>query len=282
MCVCVLSAPYFTHFYIASFLRKDTYYCLHIAESWPNQGYIFKPNTMPRLQLILPKTCGMSDQNLYSVESLHRANKLLDVVLKSESKLVMFGDSLTRQLFIAIDCRLHALGLVKERRVLATYTVPRKWAASSGLRELHVRTTLQNNALVEFYFTSVPGSKTSAFNLASLTQIKSIVPNIVGADIVIVGSSAANNPDSYFDALKTGALAQAAKTWDLAKDSTIILHSQVPKSSALCLKPTSPQYGTCPWNDLLYESQEERRLELIAVKEAGGHLLDVQALLSDR
>ncbi len=235
---------------------------------------------MPRLQYELPRTCGLPE-GFVTLEALHRANKLLDI-LKAGSKLIMFGDSLTRQLFIAIDCRIHALGLVKERRVLATYTVPRKWAPTPGLRELHVRITLLNGALVEFYFTSVPGSKTSSFSIASLTEIKNILPEIVGADIVVVGSSAANNPESYFKALKSGALAQASKSWGLAAGHTLLLHSQVPKSTSMCSRPTSPQYGTCPWTPLIYESQEERDLERTAVREAGGHLLDIQSLLSQR
>jgi hypothetical protein len=99
----------------------DTYSCQHIRTKWPEQGYIAPADTWPRLEFHPAESCAP----LTTIEATFR-NNVIDRILKPNSKIILFGDSKTRQLFISIDCRLNALGIVKERRVLSTYVVPRK------------------------------------------------------------------------------------------------------------------------------------------------------------
>ena len=97
---------------------QENYYCPNlIADFFKDDGY--DPVNQTKWPHISYKASSPGC-NLFTLESSIRSNTW-QRVLRPNSKMVLFGDSLTRQLFIPLDCRLHANNLVKSRNILSTY-----------------------------------------------------------------------------------------------------------------------------------------------------------------
>lgn len=111
---------------------QDTYYCPELHIKWRENGELQTINRekSPRVQYILDDSNCMSaaglnasSNRLYTFEKAFKDKKFngISECISPNSRTVMIGDSIMRQLFIPFDCRLHAIEVVKKREVLGTY-----------------------------------------------------------------------------------------------------------------------------------------------------------------
>jgi hypothetical protein len=259
---------------------QDTYYCPdQIKGLWrdsdPKPRLHYKPLDASCLAKLNPNT-GM----LLSVEkSFENSGNSIDGISKCiapNTVFVILGDSIMRQLFTSLDCRLLALGVVKERKVLLTYAVPRK-GLPNGYRECHVRITLTNSAVIEYYYTTVPGSRLSSFSPESVLRE---IPAIRGADVVLLNMASAHFSESYYlNLLNSDILVTARRIWQLVISARVLLQSAAPlgDSPKECGKG---RYQACATSTLVHRDPKVLQAERLAVERANATLLNLDRLYS--
>ena len=115
----------------------------------------------------------------------------------------------------------------------------------------------------------------------ALHLLLKVVPNLLHADIVVVGGASAHHRLHYFEGLKNKLLTHIRGIFQMSNHSKVILQGQMPRANGYCEHTTGYKYGTCANTLLEYESTDMYLEEQSAI-EANVLLLDNQALFSNQ